>query len=65
MRYKHKVTAYTLRHIRVKTRFLWFPKRISNETRWLETATYTQKYTEVHTGAYTSKEEWVDLNWIN
>lgn len=29
--------------VRTKSRFLWFPKRIGNEMRWLERATWTEE----------------------
>lgn len=29
---------------RVKTKFLWFPKKIGTEIRWLETATWVEVF---------------------
>ncbi len=29
---------------RTRTKYLWFPKRIKNEIRWLEKATWTETY---------------------
>jgi hypothetical protein len=29
---------------RIRHRFLWFPKRIGDETRWLETACWGETY---------------------
>lgn len=31
-------------HIRKRTRFLFFPKNIEGEIRWLEKATWVEKY---------------------
>jgi len=42
---------------RTKTRFLWFPKCIDSEMRWLEKATFEQKYRWT--------DGWTDIKWIN
>ena len=50
---------------RIKTKFLLFPKRIRNETRWLEKASWKQRYV-----AYVSRindepmgGEWLNVKW--
>lgn len=43
---------------REATKFLWFPKEINREIRWLEKATYKQVYCGAAIG-------WHDLWWIN
>lgn len=43
---------------RVVTKFLWFPKEIDREIRWLEKATYKQVYWGATLG-------WHDLWWVN
>jgi hypothetical protein len=41
------------------TKFLWFPLAIDGETRWLETATYTEEYIKI----YDSNEGYTDTFW--
>ena len=48
--------------------FLWFPRCIDNETRWLEFAAWKQKYVEKHpnqTGATFKYCKWEDFCWEN
>ena len=49
-------------NVRLQEAFLLLPKRILNETRWLERAVWTEKYLEL-----TSKEAevWVPTDWGN
>lgn len=54
---------------RVKTAFLWFPKCLREETRWLERATWTQRYRRVHslvpeTSIRLTHLMWCDVDWI-
>lgn len=43
MRFKHKPTYYPYPdEKRIVFKFLWFPRRIGNETRWLEKARIIQ-----------------------
>ncbi len=60
--------------IRIKTRFLLFPKCINNEGRWLEKTSWTQKlkgfYYDVFdelTGKFNQEyiKRWKDMEWIN
>jgi hypothetical protein len=51
---------------RIISRFLFFPKEIKKETRWLETATFEQLMIYsigglTEPGSY----HWQDINWIN
>ena len=73
MRWKHNRTKKKppfegqLRVIHQK--FLFIPKRIKNEIRWLEYATYMQLYKKYHVSVpdgprYTSYK-WVDEDWLN
>lgn len=45
MRIKH--TKPTVGDTRTISKFLWFPLTIGNETRWFETTTWTERYTNV------------------
>lgn len=45
--------------IRNVTKFLWFPKKITGEYRWLETATFKQVYIN---GAI---NHWEDILWCD
>jgi hypothetical protein len=40
------------------TKFLWFPKTIENETRWLQRATYEIQYCDY-------SEWWIATRWIS
>lgn len=43
---------------RIKTRFLWMPKTINRQTRWLETASWVQRATVMPEIYF-----WVDECW--
>jgi len=45
---------------RKKTRFLFFPKCLDNEWRWLEKATWIQEYTLLY-----PETAWWDISWLN
>ena len=47
-----------LGQVRFKKKFLWFPKKIDGEVRWLETAMYSQVY-ELWSEQYV----WMDRHW--
>ena len=61
--------------IRRRTRFLWWPKRIGSEWRWLEITTWTEKYIErlTHESACGGRvpappsgwivREWIPVKW--
>ena len=57
---------------KIVTKFLWFPKKINRETRWLEKATWEEEYQQI----CESEEEcysclcsclckWIETKWIN
>ena len=48
--------------LRILEGFLLFPKRILNETRFLEHARWTEKYLELTNG---EADVWVPIEWIN
>jgi len=58
MRFKSK---YKHNQVRQVTKFLWFPKKICGETRWLEKATWEEDYflAENFDGWWTSRK-WID-----
>ena len=43
--------------IRVKTRFLFLPKWIDHEVRWLEVATWEERYCRIG--------GWIEVGWID
>jgi hypothetical protein len=45
---------------RTITKFLFFPKRIRGETRWLEIATFEQEYLDTRTS-----RDWLDWKWVD
>jgi hypothetical protein len=45
--------------VRIRSGFLFFPRCIGGERRWLERATWEQKYCPSYTGEY-----WEDTRWI-
>jgi hypothetical protein len=56
MRWKRKD-----RPCRVKTRFLFFPKRIGSEWRWLEIASWVEVFND--TGGFYDPREWTEKRW--
>lgn len=54
MRYTHKKVPNE-NVTRIITKFLFWPKTINSETRWLEVSTYIEKY------SYLLK--WVSIQW--
>jgi hypothetical protein len=59
MRYKIKIKPKD-QDYRVITKFLWFPKKIQNEWRWLEHAEIGQRY-----GSWDLWPGWDDEEWID
>jgi hypothetical protein len=45
---------------RIKTCFLLFPKKLRTETRWLEVASWKQRYRDYEVGG----GEWKDVGWV-
>ncbi|UGO51262.1 hypothetical protein PQE72_gp181 [Bacillus phage vB_BanS_Skywalker] len=64
MRWKSNKPQHHGQH-RHKTKFLLFPKKIGDEWRWLERATYLQKVERIYLGYYDSKLTWEDVKWID
>ena len=52
---------------RTITKFLWIPKKINNEWRWLGVESYRQLYAKEYFFAShdDSPVRWHDINWIN
>lgn len=47
------------RHYRLRGGFMWLPKRIGEETRWLECAVWSERYfTGIRSCAWIA-EEWI------
>ena len=58
MRFGHELGT---RHTR--TKFLWFPRCINGRTRWLETATWTEYWTNhlvLFGSGYWEADEWIE-----
>lgn len=60
-----KTGQYDFLDTRIKEHFLFLPKRIGNECRWLERAKYKQRYEYISDGSGLSLLEWVDTEWID
>jgi hypothetical protein len=45
---------------RIITKFLWFPKRILNEKRWLETTSWVEEYIPHWDGSDWYARYWLD-----
>lgn len=57
----------SLNDVRRKSMFLFLPKRIGNEIRWLEVASIGQRYESVlyfMNGMGKYKLKWVDKKWL-
>ena len=55
---------------RIKKRFLFFPKCIKNNARWLEICEFEETYTEIvtyshHVNMNLSTYQWVATKWIS
>ena len=58
MRFKNKYKDGETRFVK---KFLWFPKNIFGETRWLENATYIEIFAICSGGyKYWTPQRWVD-----
>ena len=44
------------------SKFLWFPKRIGYQTRWLEWVTWKREYKYYW---WCDSGKWVDLDWVD
>jgi hypothetical protein len=45
-------------------KFLWLPKTINKETRWFETTSFLQRYSEGWTPFSGDHKGWVDIKWL-
>jgi hypothetical protein len=50
--------------VRIVEKFLFLPKTINGETRWLEKAKFRQRF-EFYYDALYVWEEWNDMNWVD
>ena len=48
-----------IKDTRIKTSFLWFPKEINDETRWLERATWKEEVIPTRYGL-----KWTEKCWL-
>jgi hypothetical protein len=68
MRWRSKWDDIWYGDTRVVSKFLFFPKRIDREWRWLEKASYRQICVKVmNHGSYDYRyhKEWADKEWIS
>lgn len=63
MRWKKE--QYDFLDTRIKEHFLFLPKRIGNEYRWLERAKYEERYEYVSDSSGFSPLKWVGKEWID
>ena len=64
MRWKTKSEPQFL-DSRIKEHFLFFPKKIENEWRWLERAKYKQIYEYISGHGDFPPLGWIDKEWID
>ena len=50
------------RDTRIKTKFLFFPLKIDDETRWLEISSYQQEY--IYCSTFTPSK-WYNICWVD
>ena len=50
---------------RVRTRFLWMPKTIDGQTRWLELAAWQERYSGVVSGVVSRVPVWDAVRWVS
>ena len=50
---------------RIIRRFLFFPAKLENEVRWLETANIEQEFYEGNYGDITGGDSWKNIRWVN
>jgi len=55
----------TIGTIITKKRFLLLPKRIKKEIRWLEIASWEEKYVSKLPGTWGAKGFWEGTRWLN
>lgn len=69
---KKPIIPPVLGSIKTVYKFLWWPKTIDNETRWLEYSVWTEQYQnkKIYIGLdYDLHEhivqEWIPIKWLN
>ena len=50
--------------MRTRTEFLWWPKRICYETRWLERASWREEYIKMWDGLDWHYGGWTSIAWV-
>ena len=50
---------------RISSGFLWFPKTIGSQTRWLEYAKWLECYLKFADGNGFAFYEWIARNWVD
>jgi len=67
LRWKPKLTERDWERERIVTKFLWYPKKIGDEIRYLETAKIRQRVLKVDVGGSMewgkNKLKWCDVRW--
>lgn len=67
MKYKFKTLENRLGEKRTIEKFLWFPKILNRELRWLEKAKIIQMICQVDDGGSMEwgcyKYKWIDIEW--
>lgn len=53
------------RDIRIKRRFLWFPKIIHREIRWLEVASWSEVYIGDNVSKLYNEDGWYIREWVD
>jgi hypothetical protein len=56
MKFKHPSEG----SVRIKKKFLFFPKRIRGETRWLMVAEWQEKYSDCIKSGYWLEDRWLE-----
>jgi len=66
MKIKIKQESAKVGDLRTKSRFLWFPKIINSELRWLEFAQWEEMLlSKDDIWTFSQRAEWTKNRWIN
>ncbi|UUV47066.1 hypothetical protein [Bacillus phage vB_BanS-Thrax5] len=65
MRIIPKSERLVLGDIRVIKRFLFLPRRIRGEIRWLEVAHIKQQVIKKYTWGLSKEKGWIDIGWAD
>lgn len=49
--------------LRTKQKFLWFPKTIENQTVWLQSARWMERYVQFISGRAWRATQWLDTDY--